>query len=406
MLFDIQKIRNDFPTLKQRLNNKPVIYFDNACVTLRPQKVIDSIKEYYIDFPGCHNRTHHKFGQKTTERYNRARKKVKHFINARGTSEIIFVRNTTEAINLIANSLSLKEGDIILTTEMEHNSNFLPWQELSRKKKIIHQTIPLNIDLTFNLEEFEKRLNGKVRLVSIFHTSNVTGYTIPASKIVELAHKYGSLVLLDGAQSIAHQKIDVQKLNTDFFVFSFHKMLGPSGIGICYGKQSLLEEMPQFLIGGETIIDADRNSFIPAELPDKFEAGLQNYAGAIGAETAIEYLEEMGESNIKNHIYALNKLLTEKLLNLPDINILGPTEPNLRGNIVNFIVKGIDSLALAQLLDDTNNIMIRAGMHCAHPWFNAHKFSPSLRVSFYFYNTAEEIEIFVQTFEKIIKNFI
>ena len=232
------------------------------------------------------------------------------------------------------------------------------------------------------------------------------GYTLPASEIIELAHKYGTLVLLDGAQSISHQKIDVQKLDVDFFVFSFHKMLGPSGMGVCYGKQALLEEMPQFLIGGETITDAYQDSFIPAELPAKFEAGLQDYAGALGAEAAIEYLEQIGESNIKNQEYILNSLLTEKILNLPaDITILGPRDPKLRGNIVNFIIKDIDSLALAQLLDETNNIMTRAGMHCAHPWFNTYKLPPSLRVSTYFYNTEGEAEIFIQTLDKIIKYF-
>jgi cysteine desulfurase/selenocysteine lyase len=405
MGFNIASIRNDFPSLQETFNRKPIIYFDNACVTLRPRKTIEAIKEYYTEYPGCHGRTLHKFGKKTTERYNQARKKVKEFISAKDASEIIFVRNTTEAINLIANTLNFKEGDIVLTSELEHNSNFLPWQVLSRKGKIAHQLIPLNKDLTFNLEEFKKKLNQKVRLVSLFHTSNITGYTLPASEIIKTAHEYGSLVLLDGAQSIAHQKINVQELDADFFAFSFHKMLGPSGIGVCYGKQALLKEMPQFLIGGETVIDAYLDHFIPAQLPEKFEAGLQNYAGAIGAEAAIKYLEELGEFNIKKQEYALNKLLTEELLKLPGINILGPANPELRGNIVNFISEDIDSLVLARLLDETKNIMVRAGMHCAHPWFNAQGLPPSVRISVYFYNTEEEIAIFIKTLGEIIKYF-
>lgn len=405
MSIDVNKIREDFPSLREKINGRPPVYFDNACVTLRPKQVVRALQEYYFRFPGCHRRTDHAFGRKTSEEFLLARKKIKKFINAKSEEEIVFVRNATEAINFVANSFPLKKGEVVLTSELEHNSNFLPWQELGRRRGFFHKTIPLTGDLAFDAEAFKKMIDAKVRLVSVFHTSNVTGYTLPASELIKIAHSKGAAVLLDGAQSVGHKKIDVQELDADFFVFSFHKILGPSGMGVCYGKKSYLERMPQFLLGGESILDARNDNFVPAELPAKFEAGLQDYAGAIAAGAAVEYLERIGQKNIETRDRLLNKMLTERILHFPGITILGPQSSEQRGNIVNFIVRDFDSLAIAGLLNETGNIMVRAGKHCAHPWFNSSGTPASVRASTYFYNTEEEVDLFTEILGKIIRHF-
>ena len=299
MAYNINKIREDFPALGQNIGGKLPIYFDNACMTLRPKKVIEAIDEYYLKYPGCHRRAIHKFGKATTAQYQKAREIVRGFINAKESKEIIFTRNTTESINLIANSFRFKEGDVVVTTDLEHNSNLIPWQMLSKRKKVVHKIFSLNEDFTFDLEKFKEVLAQGVRLVSIFHTSHVVGSSLPVEQIIQLAHRYQTLVLLDCAQSIGHKDIDVKKLDVDFLAFSFHKALGPSGMGALYAKQELLCNMVPFLVGGETVDDADYNSFSLSPVPDRFEAGLQNYAGTIGSGAALNYLKAIGMKSIQ-----------------------------------------------------------------------------------------------------------
>ena len=405
MAYNVEQIREDFPVLNQIIGGKRPIYFDNACMTLKPRQVIEAMNEYYFNYPGCHKRAVHKFGKMTTQRYKKARQTVKEFINARESQEIIFIRNTTEGINLIANSFPFRKGDIILTTELEHNSNLIPWQVLSRTKGTVHKIFPLNQDLTFDLDKFKSTFDRRVKLVSIFHTSHITGYTLPVEEIIKLSHQYGALVLIDGAQSIAHRKIDVQKLDADFFVFSFHKMLGPTGMGALYAKRMLLENMSPFLVGGETVDDVDYRSFVLSEIPDKFESGLQNYAGAMGAEAAIKYLRNIRMENIQQHELKLNEFITNEILNFSKIKLLGYRDPKLRTGIINFYLEGMDSGELSILFDQANNIMVRSGVHCCHAWYKKYKVHPTVRVSLYFYNTIEEAEIFVQTLKKIVKYF-
>lgn len=405
MVYDIKKIREDFPVLNQIIDGKPPIYFDNACMSLKPKQVIEAMNEYYFNHPGCHKRAIHKFGKMTTLRYKRAREAVQKFINARDSGEIIFTRNTTEGINLVANSFPFKKGDVILSTELEHNSNFLPWQVLSTKKGVVHRTFPLSQDLTFDLEKFKDVLSQEIKLVSIFHTSHISGYTLPIEEIIRLSHQYGALVLVDGAQSISCQKIDVQKLDADFFAFSFHKMLGPTGMGALYAKRRLLENMQPFLIGGETVDDVDYGFFILSEIPDRFESGLQNYAGAMGAEAAIRYLTNIGIEQIEEHQLKLNEFITDEILKFSKIKLLGSKDPKLRAGIINFYIEGMDSGELSIILDQTNNIMTRSGLHCCHAWYKKYKLPPTLRASVYFYNSIEEAQIFVQTLKKIIKYF-
>jgi cysteine desulfurase/selenocysteine lyase len=394
-MLDVKKIRKDFPVLK-----KKIVYFDNACVTLKPMQVIEAINRYYKEFPACAGRSIHSLGKKVTEEVKNSRKMVAKLINAK-PNEIIFTKNTTESINLISNSLNLKKGDIVLTTDKEHNSNLIPWQILS-KNGIKHKIVKSNEDNTFNLENFQNQMNKNVKLVSMVHTSNLDGYTIPAKEIIKIAHDFGALVMLDAAQSVPHKIIDVKKLNVDFLVFSGHKMLGPSGTGILYGKYHLLEELKPFLVGGDTVISTTYESFNLEKPPQKFEAGLQNYAGIIGLGEAVKYLMNVGVKNIENHEHELNSKIT-KALDTPEINIIGPSDPLLRSGIISFNVKNIDPHEIAMMLDDTANIMVRSGEHCVHSWFNAHNIKGSVRVSLYLYNTKEEVEIFIESLNKIIK---
>jgi len=402
---DVHEIRKDFKPLDQMINKKPLIYFDNACMTLKPNQVIDAMNEYYYNFPGCHGRTFHRFGKLTTEKYQESRGIIADFLGAEKSNEIIFVRNTTEGINLVARSLKFEGNDVVVTLNTEHNSNLLPWQHLKHTRKIEHRIVELNPDLTFNMDNFKKAMDKNVRLVSMGHCSNLSGICIPAEDIIELAHKYGALVMLDGAQSAAHHEIDVKELDVDFFVVSFHKLLGPSGIGVLYGKENLLNKMPPYLLGGETVTDTTYESLTLAPLPDKFEAGLQNYAGAMGAAAAAEYLQNITFKDIHEHITSLNERITEKILSLSDVSIIGPKEPSKRSGILNIVVKDMKALEVAHILNESNNIMVRAGVHCVHSWFNANKVPHSLRSSFYLYNTSDEIDIFFENLKNIIKFF-
>jgi cysteine desulfurase/selenocysteine lyase len=394
-----ETLRLDFPILQKRIAGKPIIYFDNACMTLKPTPVIAAMDDYYENFPACVGRSAHKLGKLATERYAKAREKVAKLIGAK-PEEVVFTRNTTEGINLIANCLNLKSGDIVLTTDKEHNSNLLPWQQL-KEKGVVHRICFSKPDGTFDLESFKKNLDGHVKLVSMVHTSNLDGTTIPAEEIIKLAHKNGSLVLLDAAQSVPHKKIDVKKMDVDFLAFSGHKMCGPTGIGVLYGKFDLLKQLKPFMVGGDTV---KTTTYTSAEFllpPEKFEAGLQNYAGAIGLGATAEYLQKIGLENIEKHEIELNKFITEEISKIPGVKILGPQNPELRCGIISFVIEGMDMHYIAQLLDNLENIAVRSGQHCVHSWFNANKVPGSVRASLYFYNTKEEAKIFIDTLKKI-----
>lgn len=397
-----EKIRIDFPVLQRTINGKVIIYFDNACQTLRPVQVIEKINEYYRKYPVCGGRSLHKLGKEVDEEVRKSRETIKKFIGAKKPEEIVFTKNTTEGINLVLNGLSLKKGDIILTTDKEHNSNLLPVQFLVRRKGIIHKTIPSNHDNTFNLEKFQEFLTREVRVVSIVHTSNIDGVTNPAKEIIKAAHDNGSLVLLDGAQSVPHMEVNVKKLNVDFLAFSGHKMCGPSGTGVLYGKQELLGQLEPVFAGGETVSNSTYTGFEMEKPPERFEAGLQNYAGIIGLGEAAKYLKKIGLDNIQKHDIELNKYLTEGVSGL-GLLIIGPEKPELRSGVFSFNINGMDPHEIAIILDQSNNIAVRSGMHCVHSWFNARGIKGSVRASFYLYNTKEEVEIFIDTLKEIIK---
>jgi cysteine desulfurase/selenocysteine lyase len=386
-----EKIRKDFPVL-----STGVIYLDNACQTLRPVQVIDKINEYYNDYPACGGRSYHKLGKKVDEEVTNARKIIAKFFNAKKVQEIIFTRNTTEGINLIANSLEFKKGDIVLGSDKEHNSNLIPWQILNLKG-VKHEIFEFG-----NIEDFKSKLNASVKLVAIVHTSNLDGTSQPVEEMIKLAHANGSLVLLDGAQSAPHKPIDLQKLEVDFFVCSGHKMMGPSGTGILYGKYSLLEKLKPFLVGGDTIEDTtyEKCTFLPP--PEKFEAGLQNYAGIIGLGEAVKYLTKIGMKNISEHEIELNKKITEKLSKHDKIEIIGSKNAEERGGIFSFNIKGMDPHEVAIILDNSANIAVRSGVHCGHSWFNKHNLKGSVRASLYCYNTEKDVDKFVKEVEKVL----
>jgi cysteine desulfurase/selenocysteine lyase len=399
---EIERIRSDFPILKKGVGGKPIVYFDNACMSLRPRQVVQAMNEYYEEYPACAGRSIHKLGKKVTDKVVEARRTVAKFLGAKRADEIIFTRNTTESINLVANSLKLNKGDAVVTSDREHNSNLLPWQLLSRRSGVEHKIAYSTDNMEFDLEKFDEMMNEKVKLVSVVHTSNLDGYTLPAGEIAKIAHEHNALVMLDGAQSAPHRPVDVRKLNADFFALSGHKMLGPSGIGVLYGKYELFEKMEPFMIGGDTVQNSTYESYTLLKPPEKFEAGLQNYAGSIGLAEAARYIEKVGKEKIEKHEHDLNKFISERLMQMEGASIIGPKQVEQRGGIISFNIEGLNFHDIAIMLDE-KNIMVRSGQHCVHSWFNAHKIPGCVRASLYLYNTQEEAEKFLDAMTEIAR---
>jgi cysteine desulfurase/selenocysteine lyase len=400
---DINKIRQDFPFFASTFNKKPQIYLDTACQSLRPQVVVDAINQYYHVEPACGGRSNHHISAAVSHRVDQVRETAAKFFHASRKEEIIFTRNTTEGINLVAVSLGLKNGDTVILSDKEHNSNLIPWQMLVKRDGVVLKVVPSLPDSTFDLAAFEKILAGGVKLVSIGMTSNLDGVTVPAAEIAKLAHKNGALVMFDAAQAAPHRQIDVRALDIDFLALSGHKMLGPSGMGILYGKLALLEKMSPFLVGGDTVASSTYYSceFLP--VPEKYEAGLQDYAGIYGMGAALDYIKKVGFDFIQKQETALNEYITREIAGLPGLKILGPADPKIRGGIVNFTIDGIDSHRVALMLDQMAGVMVRSGQHCVHSWFNSRQIKGSVRASTYFYNTLEEAAIFTENLKKIRK---
>lgn len=396
MIFNPERIREDFPILK-----KDMIYADNACMSLKPKQVIEAMNKYYLEYTACAGRSAHKLAKKVETEIDIARQEVRKLINAK-KQELIFLRNTTEAINLVAKTLGLEEGDEVIISDKEHNSNLIPWLKLSEvgiKVKIC----PSNEDNTFSLTNYEKCFTENTKIVSIGHTSNLDGTSIPAKEAVKMAHKNGALIMLDCAQAVPGKEIDVKELGADFIAFSGHKMLGPTGTGALYGRKELLEKLDTYNLGGETVDDSTYKTYEIAEIPHKFEAGLQDYAGIIGFGEAAKYLRKIGPAKIEKHEHKLNKMISEELLQNEKITLIGPTAPEKRSGIFSFNIKGMDPHHISKMLDVSKNIMTRSGRHCVHSWFNKHKIDGSARASFYIYNTEKEAQTFTEEVKKIAK---
>ena len=400
---DIERVRKDFPILDQQVNGQPLVYFDNAATTQKPLAVIRRISDYYLkENSNVHRGVHH-LSQVATEAYENARNFVANYINAEDSKEIIFTRGTTESINLLATVMRswILPGDEIVITGMEHHSNLVPWQQLCESSggKIKLKVLPVNLDGTLDLGFLEKMLTPQVKLLAVTHISNVLGTINPVKEIVELAHKKGVPVLLDGAQGIAHAKVDVQELGVDFYAFSGHKIYGPMGIGVLYGRFTWLKRLPPYQFGGEMI---DRVTFKKTtfnELPYKYEAGTPNVVGALSLETALRYVQQTGLEKIFQHEDKLLKYATEKLKEIEGVRIFGQA-PN-KAAVVSFLIDDIHPYDLGMLLDQMG-IAVRTGHHCAEPLMNFYCIPGTVRASFAMYNTLKEVDIFINAVKKAV----
>jgi cysteine desulfurase/selenocysteine lyase len=409
-MLDPYKIRKDFPILKRKINNHPLIYFDNAATTQKPRQVISAIKDFYENHNANVHRAVHTLSQEASELYESAHEEVAKFINARGMEEIIFVRGTTEAINLVAYAWglrNLKKDDEVVLSLMEHHSNIVPWEIISKIKGYKVKYIEVNKDGTLNYESFKKVLSKKTKMVCLCHVSNVTGTINDVKRIARTAHEHGALMLVDGAQSVPHMPVNVKDLDADFLAFSGHKMLGPTGIGVLYGKREILQELEPFQGGGEMIREVSfdkktkRCSITWNVLPWKFEAGTPNVGGAVGLTEAVRYLKRVGMDNVKEHEEKLTTYALPRMQNCcKKLKVYGTKDTSTRCGIIPFGVDSLSSHDVALFLDNYG-IMIRSGFHCAQPLHELFKLSSSARASFYIYNTSEEIDSFTEVLKEI-----
>jgi cysteine desulfurase/selenocysteine lyase len=392
MSLDFRKIRKDFPILDQQVHGKPLAYLDNAATTQKPRVVLDKVEEYYLKTNANIHRGAHFMANETTEAFEGARETVRQYINAGDRGEIIFTHGTTESVNLVAYSFGeafVSEGDEIVVSELEHHANIVPWQLLCERKKATLKVLPFDEKGVLKIEELDGLLTERTKLVAMNHVSNTLGTINPVEKIVEIAHKRNIPVLLDGAQGIAHYPPDVQNLDCDFYVFSGHKIYGPTGIGVLYGKRKWLEQMPPFMGGGEMISEVKFSGTTFNELPYKFEPGTPNYIGAIALGTAIEYVQALGVDNLAVREQELLKLATEKLKSIEGVRFFGEAENKV--GVVSFEIEGIHSFDLGTLLDQLG-IAVRTGRMCTDPIMDHFDVPGMTRASFAFYNTEEEVE--------------
>lgn len=396
---DLSRIRKDFPTLSRKVNGKDLIYFDNGATSQKPQIVIDAITNYYTNDNANIHRGVHYLSQLATTQYEEARKIIQSYINAPLSEEVLFTKGTTDSINLVAFSLGelFSAGDEIIISAMEHHSNIVPWQMLCERKGCILKVIPINQAGELIMEEFDQLLSSKTKMVAVTHISNSLGTINPIEEIIEKTHAIGGYVLIDGAQSIQHIKIDVQALDCDFFAFSGHKVFGPTGVGILYGKKELLDKMPPYQGGGDMIAKVTFEKTTYNELPHKFEAGTPHISGGICLGTAISYLSELDLDAIHAHEMELMHYAEEKLLEFEGLRIIGTAKS--KASVVSFIVDGVHPFDLGTLLDK-QGIAVRTGHHCTQPLMDFYQIPGTVRASFVFYNTKEEIDVFIRAMER------
>ena len=401
--FPLNKIRDDFPILKSRINNHQLVYFDNAATTQKPQSVIDGISNYYKSYNANIHRGIHSLAEKATEEFEETRSLVKEFINASSENEIIFTRGTTEGINLISSSLSkfyFNEGDEIIISEMEHHSNIVPWQMIAKENKLNLKVINVSGDGEIDMDHFKSLISEKTKLVSIVYISNTLGTINPVKKIIEKCRENNILSVVDGAQSSAHKKIDVTDLNCDFYVFSAHKMYGPTGVGVVYGKEEILEKMPPYMGGGEMIKDVSFSNTSYNSLPYKFEAGTPNIGDVIGFKEAINYIKNIGIDNIETYEISLKKYTEDALKKIDGIKIVGTAKDKV--GIFSFTTEKVHYYDLGLLLD-AKGIALRTGHHCTQPLMDKYSLDGTARLSLAIYNSTEEVDYFVESLSNLIK---
>lgn len=402
------QVREKFPILSKKIYNKyPLVYLDNGATTQKPLCVLDAMREEYLNANANVHRGVHYLSQQATDLHESAREKVRQFINAKSTSEIIFTRGTTESINLVASSFVeayMKAGDEVLITEMEHHSNIVPWQLQANKNGIIIKVIPMSDDGVLDIAAIGNLITNRTKLISVTHISNVLGTINPIKEIVSIAHEHGIPCMVDGAQSAPHMKIDVEDLDCDFFAFSGHKMYGPTGIGVLYGKEKFLEEMPPYQGGGEMIgtVSFEKTTF--ADLPFKFEAGTPDYIATHGLATAIDFIESIGMNNIEAHERELTSYALSQMRTIPEMRIFGPLDAEHHDAVISFLVGNIHHLDMGTLLDRLG-IAVRTGHHCAEPLMHRLGINGTVRASFALYNTKEEVDVLVNGIKRVSQMF-
>jgi cysteine desulfurase/selenocysteine lyase len=397
------EIRRDFPILKRKVgDNKTLVYLDNAATTQKPFSVIDAIYDYYSNYNANIHRAVHQLGEEATVAYEQTREKVAKFINAHSKEEIIFTRNATEAINLVSHTWGrqhVKDGESIIISEMEHHSNIVPWQILSREKNANLGYVGVDDQGYLRMDDYKSFLEtSNVRLISLSEMSNVLGTILPLNEIINLAHSNGIPVLVDAAQSVPHMPVDVQRSNCDFLAFSAHKMLGPTGVGILYVKREILEEMPPFIGGGDMIKEVHKHATIYNDLPYRFEGGTSNIAGVIGFGAALDYLSRIGMDRVRDHEIDITRYAMAALEDIKDVKIYGPGDPIDRGGVISFNIADIHPHDLATIMNE-HGIAIRSGHHCAQVLMERLDVSATSRASFYIYNTKEEVDIFIDALD-------
>jgi len=404
-IFDVDEVRKDFPILSGESNGKPMVYFDNAATSQKPISVINAISDYYKSYNANIHRGVYSISIKAGEAYENAKIKVKDFINAASEKEIVFTRGTTEAINLIAYSYGLEhvnEGDEVIISEMEHHANIVPWQVLCEKKKAVLRVIPVNDNGELIIDEYKKLLSTKTKIVAVCHISNSLGTINPVKEIISFAKEKNKdiAVVIDGAQAIHHTKVDVRDLGADFYVFSSHKMYGPMGIGVLYGRSELLEAMPPYQTGGDMISSVSFAKTTYNDIPMKFEAGTPNVEGAVGLSAAIDYIYSLGFDAIHSQESELLEYAAEELNKIKGLRIIGTAKD--KTGVISFVVNGLNALDIGIMLD-TNGVAVRTGQHCTEPLMNRFNVPGTVRASFAFYNTKEEIDVFVKALKKAIE---
>ena len=406
-MLDVQAIREDFPVLRRKVYDRPLVYLDNAATSQKPQSVIQALVDYYEGYNSNVHRGVHALSMEATDRYEEARVKVANFIKADTPESVIWTRNTTEGINLVANSWALEEiteGDEIVVTQMEHHSNLVPWQKVARERGASLRVLPLTGDGMVDLQAADSIITRRCKLLSIVHVSNSLGTINPVDELVARARAVGAYVLIDGAQSVPHLPVDVNELDCDFLAFSGHKMLGPTGIGALYVRREILERMEPFLLGGEMVMEVWNDRATWNDLPMRFEAGTPNIADAIALGAAVDYLQDLGMDKVREHEVQLTKYGLEALREIEEIDVVGPSDPHLRGGVISFHNSDIHPHDLGTFLD-RQGVAIRTGHHCTMPLMRSLDLVATARASFYVYNTEEEVDMLVDGLRQALRYF-
>ncbi len=397
------KVRADFPALTATRQRPAPVYLDSACMSLVPRSVLRAMEEYYTEYPGCAGRSLHRFAEQVGRRYEGARERFAKFLGRGDPRGIVFLRNATEAINLVGQGLPWKKGDRVVVSDREHNSNLVVWQRLAAERGIRIEVLPLPDTTAFDAETLEAHLGSDVRLVSLFHTSNLDGRTLPVQEITERAHDRGALVLFDGCQAAPHRKVELDRMGVDFYAVSAHKMLGPTGVGVLAATPDALAPLRPLLLGGETVERTTLEGHVLRPPPYRFEAGLQNYAGVIGAHAAMDYLTKVGLDAVEAQQRAVNSIVSRALEEEPRLHLLGPSDPADRPSIFAFTLDGIDPHDAALFLDEGHGVMVRSGLHCVHSYYAARGLNGNVRASFYLYNDRADAEALVAGIRELLE---